>query len=333
MNIKNCVYRFINNEGEIIYIGKAKNLIKRLNGHNHLPKECYEEIQKIEYCTFANEYEMDFAERYFIPKFHTKYNEILNDKEMSIEIDNLDKKEWLEYNKDKIKEERKREKELKKQREKEARREERRREKEAKLSEKELEKIRKKEAERQKILKMIQEEERKRKEEYEKKLNKKIIDIISWDIYENVHEAAKDYFISEDEIIKQCDKYYFLGLEHPIYETSVIFEYYDDFLKNHNRDSKEHYIDISKVICLTTGEIYNSIDSASKKTRITRCHIKSCCKRMASGKLASAGKLEDGTLIRWMFYDDYLKLSKENIEQINKNIEAKKGIKIMNGYF
>ena len=54
---------------------------------------------------------------------------------------------------------------------------------------------------------------------------------------------------------------------------------------------------------------------------------------MASGKLASAGKLEDGTLIRWMFYDDYLKLSKENIEQINKNIEAKKGIKIMNGYF
>ena len=45
--MKNCVYRFINKENEIIYIGKSKNLEKRLKGHDHLPNKCYEEIKFI----------------------------------------------------------------------------------------------------------------------------------------------------------------------------------------------------------------------------------------------------------------------------------------------
>jgi excinuclease UvrABC nuclease subunit len=62
--MKNCVYRFVNENNEIIYIGKAKDLRNRINTHNHLPKECYEERTRIEYTSFETETDMDFAERY-----------------------------------------------------------------------------------------------------------------------------------------------------------------------------------------------------------------------------------------------------------------------------
>ena len=41
-----CVYRFIGKNREILYIGKADNLKHRLNGHTHLPEECYKRTKK-----------------------------------------------------------------------------------------------------------------------------------------------------------------------------------------------------------------------------------------------------------------------------------------------
>ena len=53
------VYRFKNEENEIIYVGKTKDLKQRIRTHfgkqGHLPKECYEEVRKIEFLTFENE--------------------------------------------------------------------------------------------------------------------------------------------------------------------------------------------------------------------------------------------------------------------------------------
>ena len=93
--MKNCVYRFLNKDNEIIYIGKATNLKNRIATHNHLPKSCYDERVKIEYIAFENEYEMDFAERYFIPKYKPKYNIILCDRVMSMSLSEFDNKVWL----------------------------------------------------------------------------------------------------------------------------------------------------------------------------------------------------------------------------------------------
>ena len=95
--MKNCVYRFLDKDNNIIYIGKAKNLKNRLNGHNHLPKECYEERKKTEYVSFKNENDMDFAERYFICKESPKYNEVLSNKPISINVTSLDMISWTNF--------------------------------------------------------------------------------------------------------------------------------------------------------------------------------------------------------------------------------------------
>lgn len=49
-----------------------------------------------------------------------------------------------------------------------------------------------------------------------------------------------------------------------------------------------------KVICLTTGEQFDSISEASRKTGISRTNINDCCR----GKLKSAGKM------KWAYLDE-----------------------------
>ena len=45
--MKNCIYKFIGENREILYIGKAHSLKHRLNTHTHLPSECYEKTKKL----------------------------------------------------------------------------------------------------------------------------------------------------------------------------------------------------------------------------------------------------------------------------------------------
>lgn len=92
--MKNCVYRFLNKNNEVIYIGKAKDLDRRLYSHNHLPKECYSERVDIEYVEFNSESEMDIAERYYIPKYKPKYNTVWVNNEMNINISEFEDKKW-----------------------------------------------------------------------------------------------------------------------------------------------------------------------------------------------------------------------------------------------
>ena len=72
------VYRFKNEENEIIYVGKTKNLEQRIRTHfgkqGHLPKECYEEVRKIEFLVVEKESLMGIKELYYIAKYQPKYN-------------------------------------------------------------------------------------------------------------------------------------------------------------------------------------------------------------------------------------------------------------------
>ena len=89
--MNNCIYRFKNKENKIIYIGKAKELNKRLNTHTHLPKECYEELEVIEYISLNTMDDTDLAERYFISKYKPKYNEIFKNRNITFNIFFLDR--------------------------------------------------------------------------------------------------------------------------------------------------------------------------------------------------------------------------------------------------
>ena len=62
--------------------------------------------------------------------------------------------------------------------------------------------------------------------------------------------------------------------------------------------------DCIKIICLTTGEIFDSKKEASNKYNLKISnYIIGCC----NCNLESAGKLPDGTKLKWMYYDEYIK--------------------------
>ena len=65
--------------------------------------------------------------------------------------------------------------------------------------------------------------------------------------------------------------------------------------KNHPR--------CKKVICVTTGEVFDYMMLASEKYEVSQGNISSCC----NGGIKSAGKLNGEKLV-WMYYEDYLKL-------------------------
>lgn len=92
--MNNCVYKFINKYGEIIYIGKSKRLKSRINNHKHLDINCYKELDCITYAAFDSEHEMDFAERYYIQKINPKYNTSLSGKIISFTCNELDNKKF-----------------------------------------------------------------------------------------------------------------------------------------------------------------------------------------------------------------------------------------------
>jgi hypothetical protein len=57
-----------------------------------------------------------------------------------------------------------------------------------------------------------------------------------------------------------------------------------------------------KVICVTTNMIFPLMKDAANFYGMTKGNIIACCQ----GVSHYAGKLEDGTKLKWMYYDEYL---------------------------
>ena len=72
-----------------------------------------------------------------------------------------------------------------------------------------------------------------------------------------------------------------------------------------------------KVFCITTKELFNKASLAAKKYDVGSGAITNAC----LGKSKSSGKLPDGTPLRWMYYENFLKLP---IEEQNKILKRSK---------
>ena len=80
------VYRFINCEGDIIYIGKTVDINLRMQQHfsdkGHLPKECYNSVAKIEYQKYKTESDSLIMETYYITKYSPKFNKLQQSRDL-----------------------------------------------------------------------------------------------------------------------------------------------------------------------------------------------------------------------------------------------------------
>jgi len=89
------LYKFINNNDEIIYVGKTKNNIRiRLNQHfgnnGHLSNEDYSEVVRVEYAKVKSESDLVVYEPYYINLYKPKLNSELKKQDiLTIQLPNL----------------------------------------------------------------------------------------------------------------------------------------------------------------------------------------------------------------------------------------------------
>lgn len=96
----NTVYRFVNKHDEVIYVGKTRSLPIRILGHmskgSHLPKSCYEELDRIEFIAMESTVLMDIKELYYINLYKPKYNTDHIANEPSFELACMGEDNWMD---------------------------------------------------------------------------------------------------------------------------------------------------------------------------------------------------------------------------------------------
>ena len=112
-----------------------------------------------------------------------------------------------------------------------------------------------------------------------------------------------------------------IGELNPFYGKRHSEESREKMSRNHANFKGGNSTLAKRIVCLNTLEIFNSISEASEKYG-NRTGITSCCK----GIYNSSGTLEDFTPLVWRYYDDYLKMTKEEINlAIQKALNNNKG--------
>lgn len=129
--------------------------------------------------------------------------------------------------------------------------------------------------------------------------------------FNSISEAGLKYNLHTSNINIACNNIYKSAGKHRITGESLKWMYYEDYLKASETEIENILtIDVKKIICLTTGDVFNDTKGACKYCETTKSSsITACCK----GKLKTAYKHPlTGERLKWMYYEDYLKLHSEN---------------------
>lgn len=127
---------------------------------------------------------------------------------------------------------------------------------------------------------------------------RQVICIDTGEIYISIAEASRELGINYDNIHQVCignnncargnDGHYY---QFAYYEKGV--EYKLKKIKNLKTPKA--------VVCVNTGETFNSTREAAQKTGVGQSHISQCC----NGKRRFAGRMENGDWIIWEFEENY----------------------------
>ncbi|UUV46291.1 nucleotide excision repair endonuclease [Bacillus phage vB_BanS-Thrax2] len=93
------VYRFLDMFDHVIYIGRTNDLYRRMtyehfSTYGHLPQQCYDDCETIEFMELSSHSEMKVFELYLINKYNPRYN-IMENRNDNFTF-NLEE-HWTEY--------------------------------------------------------------------------------------------------------------------------------------------------------------------------------------------------------------------------------------------
>ena len=141
---------------------------------------------------------------------------------------------------------------------------------------------------------------------------KKVVCLNDGMIYDSLKIAEDKCNISYAQISNCCNK----NIKY-ISKSAYVFRFLEEYEKLSKEEIdqilKEAFIEANqkkkvhneiKVICLNTLEIFKSATDAGEKLHIDNSSILKCCK----GKIKSCGKDKNGNKLKWMFYNEYLKI-------------------------
>ena len=133
---------------------------------------------------------------------------------------------------------------------------------------------------------------------------RKIICLETMEIFDKPNDACLKYGESKNVpmIIKACKE--MRPALKDEFGNKLHWMYYDEYLEKIENGEKIIYHknqNVKKVICVTTGKIFDKVKDAGLYYDVKPTSISACCKK----KIHSAGKTLDGTPLYWMYYDEY----------------------------
>lgn len=162
---------------------------------------------------------------------------------------------------------------------------------------------------------------------------RKVICINTKEIFNTIKDA-EDYY-NVDGIGNCCEGKTHSAGKHKKSNEKLFWLFYEDYEKMTDEDINKFLSDKLKyemtndsfgkpVVCITTGETFMTAMDASRKYEVADNGIRFCCQ----GKLNTSGRLEDGTPLRWVYWEDYIKMTNDEIEKI-KNSEKSRIKKVV----
>ena len=125
----------------------------------------------------------------------------------------------------------------------------------------------------------------------------KVICVTTNKVFYSAKEAGECYNIDYSHLYDNCKgKYLYCGELND--RTKLQWLYYKDYV-NGQLSTK---IEDSRVMCLTTGKMFNTIKEASDFYNCDKSVLAKCCK----GTRKSCGKDEKGNPLIWIYYRNYL---------------------------
>lgn len=162
---------------------------------------------------------------------------------------------------------------------------------------------------------------------------RKIFNYEKNEIYESVTDCCEKLNTCKSAIYKCCNRDKSIKNETDKNGNSYTTEYTSQTVKECHLFWLDEYETLSKdeiyeivyetgnctsTICITTGVIYRSLRQGAKDCHTSNNYISIACQNPHR----SAGKLPDGTKLKWMYYSDFLKLPQEEQNEILSRNES-----------